>query len=114
MLPIGLSFLIKCYEVFLSKDQINIENDIEEMTIYYSNRMEVDIFLIQHDNIMSSNTIISNFRYGILNLEQAKQLYADYQSMDDNQLVLSYGRDPFEIKKKIPYIDIIQKLLEEN
>lgn len=114
MLPIGLLLPIKCYEVFLSKDQINIENDIEEMTIYHSNRMEVGLFLIQHDNIMCSNTIISNFKYGILNLEQAKQLYVDYQSMDGNQLILAYGRDPFEIKKKIPYIDIIQKLLEEN
>lgn len=114
MLPIGLSLPIKCYEVFLSRDQINVVNDIEELTIYESRRMEVNLFLIYDDDCVFSASIISNFRYGILAIEQAKQIYSDYQSMDENQLILSYGRDPFNIKQKTNYTEIIQKLLEEN
>lgn len=112
MLPIGLLLPIKCYEVLLSKDQINVGNDIAELTIYES-REDVNLFLIYDDDCVLSAPIITNLKCGILTIEQAKQIYSDYQSMDESQFLLAYGRDPFEIKK-IPHIDIIQKLLEEN
>ena len=39
-----------------------------------------------------------------------------YKKIDDSieSLILAFGRDPFNIKQKTNYTDIIQKLLEEN
>ena len=120
MLPIGLLLPIKCYEVFLSKELIAIENDENFLNIYKSrNSDDINLVILLGDNAFTSS-IISDFNYGFLTIEQAKQLYDDYQSMDENQLVLSHGRDPFDLNRKlrtkdkpeIEIISIIRKLLE--
>ena len=121
MLPIGLLLPIKCYEVFLSKSQINIGHDENILNIYKSHSDDINLVILFGNNVFTSS-IISSFNYGFTTLEQAKQIYDDYQSMDDNQLILAYGRDPFYLNRKLrtkdnPEIDlisIIQKILEEN
>ena len=120
MLPIGLLLPIKCYEVFLSQDRINVGNAENIINIYSSRSSDdINLVILLGDNAFTSS-IISDFNYGFLTIEQAKQLYDDYQSMDENQLVLSHGRDPFDLNRKlrtkdkpeIEIISIIRKLLE--
>lgn len=119
MLPIGLLLPIKCYEVYLSKSQITIGYDENILNIYKSHNDDVNLVILIGGNVFTSS-IISSFNYGFLTVYQIEQLYDDYQSMDENQLILTYGRDPFDLNRKlkikdkpeIEIISIIQKLLE--
>lgn len=119
MIPIGLLLPIKCYEVSLTKSHINIGHDENILNIYKSHNDDINLVILFGDNVFTSS-IISDFNYGFLTIDQIKQLYDDYQTMDENQLILTYGRDPFDINRKLkikdkPEIDlisIIQKLLE--
>ena len=121
MLPVGLLLPIKCYEVFLYKDPINIGSTENILNIYKSHNDDVNLVILFDSDVFTSS-VISNFNYGFLTLDQAEQLYDDYKVMDENQLILSNGRDPFDLKRKIlikdkpeiDLIDLIQKLLEEN
>ena len=121
MLPVGLLLPIKCYEVFLYKDPINIGSTENILNIYKSHNDDVNLVILFDSDVFTSS-VISNFNYGFLTLDQAEQLYNDYKVMDENQLILSNGRDPFDLKRKIlikdkpeiDLIDLIQKLLEEN
>lgn len=123
MLPIGLLLPIKCYEVFLSQDRINIGNNENIINIYRSRSSDdINLVMLIGDDDVFTSSIISSFNYGFTTLEQVEQLYDDCQSMDENQLILTYGRDPFDLNRKLkikdnPEIDlisIIQKILEEN